>query len=110
LLDACTLDGKVYCVHHPLRTVDLAVAIAAYENAGLDAPTERIHGIRQARFQEAGTTLAGSAGLAAASLCAITLAVKNQDAWNGVNIDKNADALHAVQNMARLLKLSSLRA
>lgn len=96
LLDACTLDGKIYCVPVNIHSAQwIWLSHAAYENAGLDVPTDWNEFTASAgALQDAGTLplAMGQQGWQQnIAFGAITLAVAGQEAWNGVNIDKNAD-------------------
>ncbi|MDB4122703.1 ABC transporter substrate-binding protein [Octadecabacter sp.] len=96
LLDACTLDGKIYCVPVNIHSAQwIWLSHAAYESAGLDVPTDWNEFTASAdALQEAGTlplAMGQQGWQQSIAFGAITLAVAGQDAWNGVNIDKNAD-------------------
>ncbi len=96
LLDACTLDGKIYCVPVNIHSTQwIWLSHAAYANAGLDVPTDWHEFVASApALQEAGTLplAMGQAGWQQnIAFGAITLAVAGQEAWNEVNINKNAD-------------------
>ncbi|MEJ6640405.1 MAG: ABC transporter substrate-binding protein [Octadecabacter sp.] len=96
LLDACTLDGKIYCVPVNIHSAQwIWLSHAAYESAGLDVPTDWNEFTASAdALREAGTlplAMGQQGWQQSIAFGAITLAVAGQDAWNGVNIDKNAD-------------------
>ena len=96
LLDACTLDGKIYCVPVNIHSAQwIWLSHAAYESAGLDVPTDWNEFTASAdALQEAGTlplAMGQQGWQQSIAFGAITLAVAGQAAWNGVNIDKNAD-------------------
>ena len=96
LLDACTLDGKIYCVPVNIHSAQwIWLSHAAYEKAGLDVPTDWNEFTASAgALQEAGTlplAMGQQGWQQSIAFGAITLAVAGQDAWNAVNIDKNAD-------------------
>lgn len=96
LLDACTLDGKIYCVPVNIHSAQwFWLSHAAYQNAGLDVPTDWFEFEETAAaLQEAGTLplAMGQQGWQQnIAFGAITLAVAGLDAWQAVNIDKNAD-------------------
>ncbi|MDG1407503.1 MAG: ABC transporter substrate-binding protein [Octadecabacter sp.] len=96
LLDACTLGGKIYCVPVNIHSAQwIWLSHAAYESAGLDVPTDWNEFTASAdALQEAGTlplAMGQQGWQQSIAFGAITLAVAGQDAWNGVNIDKNAD-------------------
>ena len=96
LLDACTLDGKIYCVPVNIHSAQwIWLSHAAYESAGLDVPTDWNEFTASAdALREAGTlplAMGQQGWQQSIAFGAITLAVAGQDAWNGVNIDKNAN-------------------
>jgi glucose/mannose transport system substrate-binding protein len=96
LLDACTLDGKIYCVPVNIHSAQwIWLSHAAYESAGLDVPTDWNEFTASAdALQEAGTlplAMGQQGWQQSIAFGAITLAVAGQAAWNGVNIDKSAD-------------------
>jgi len=96
LLEACTLDGRIYCVPVNIHSAQwIWLSHAAYENAGLEVPTDWNEFTASAgALREAGTLplAMGQQGWQQnIAFGAITLAVAGQEAWNGVNIDKNAD-------------------
>ena len=96
LLGACTLDGKIYCVPVNIHSAQwIWLSHAAYEKAGLEVPANWNEFTESAGALQAAGTLPLAMGQQGwqqnIAFGAITLAVAGQDAWNGVNIDKNAD-------------------
>ncbi|WP_108814321.1 ABC transporter substrate-binding protein [Loktanella sp. Alg231-35] len=97
LLEACTLDGKIYCVPVNIHSAQwIWLSHAAYENAGLEVPTDWNEFVASAADLQTAGTLPLAMGQQGwqqnIAFGAITLAVAGQDAWDAVNIDKNADA------------------
>lgn len=96
LLDACTLDGKIYCAPVNIHSAQwIWLSHAAYEKAGLEVPANwNEFEDSAAALQEAGVVplAMGQQGWQQnIAFGAITLAVAGLDAWKGVNVDKNAD-------------------
>ena len=105
LLGACTLDGKIYCVPVNIHSAQwIWLSHAAYESAGLDVPTDWNEFTASAdALREAGTlplAMGQQGWQQSIAFGAITLAVAGQDAWNGVNIDKNADVARSPEYTA----------
>ena len=96
LLDACTVDGRVYCIPVNIHSAQwIWLSHDAYEKAGLDVPTDWFEFVASAgALQDAGTLplAMGQQGWQQnIAFSAITLAVAGLDAWESVNVDKNAD-------------------
>ncbi len=105
LLGACTLDGKIYCVPVNIHSAQwIWLSHAAYEKAGLDVPTDWNEFTASAgALQESGTlplAMGQQGWQQSIAFGAITLAVAGQEAWNGVNIDKNADVARGAEYTA----------
>ena len=105
LLGACTLDGKIYCVPVNIHSAQwIWLSHAAYEKAGLDVPTDWNEFTASAgALHEAGTlplAMGQQGWQQSIAFGAITLAVAGQEAWNGVNIDKNADVARGAEYTA----------
>ncbi len=114
LLDACTLDGKIFCVPINIHSAQwIWLSHAAYENAGLDVPADWNEFVASAgALQDAGTLplAMGQQGWQQnIAFGAITLAVAGQDAWNAVNIDKNADAARGPEYTAAFQAVAAAR-
>lgn len=97
LLDACTLDGKIYCIPVNIHSGQwMWLSHDAYEKAGLEVPNDWNEFVGSAAaLQDAGTLplAMGQQGWQQnIAFGAITLAVAGLDAWKQVNVDKNADA------------------
>jgi glucose/mannose transport system substrate-binding protein len=114
LLDACTLDGKIYCVPVNIHSAQwIWLSHAAYESAGLDVPTDWNEFTASAgSLKEAGILplAMGQQGWQQnIAFGAITLAVAGQEAWNGVNIDKNADVARGPEYTAAFEAVAAAR-
>ena len=114
LLDACTLDGKIYCVPVNIHSAQwIWLSHAAYESAGLDVPTDWNEFTASAgALKEAGILplAMGQQGWQQnIAFGAITLAVAGQEAWNGVNIDKNADVARGPEYTAAFEAVAAAR-
>ena len=114
LLDACTLDGKIYCVPVNIHSAQwIWLSHAAYESAGLDVPTDWNEFTTSAgSLKEAGILplAMGQQGWQQnIAFGAITLAVAGQEAWNGVNIDKNADVARGPEYTAAFEAVAAAR-
>ena len=114
LLDACTLDGKIYCVPVNIHSAQwIWLSHAAYESAGLDVPTDWNEFTASAgSLKEAGILplAMGQQGWQQnIAFGAITLAVAGQEAWNGVNIDKIADVARGPEYTAAFEAVAAAR-
>ena len=95
LLDACTLDGKIYCVPVNIHSAQwIWLSHAAYEGAGLDVPSDWNEFVATSGDLEAAGVLPLAMGQQGwqqnIAFGAIAIAVGGLDAWKGVNIDKDA--------------------
>ena len=102
LLDACTLDGRIYCVPVNIHSSQwIWLSHTAYENAGLDVPTDWNEFVASAGDLEAAGTLPLAMGQQGwqqnIAFGAITIAVAGLDAWKAVNIDKDADVARGAE-------------
>ena len=102
LLEACTLEGRIYCVPVNIHSSQwIWLSHAAYENAGLDVPTDWNEFVASAGDLEAAGTLPLAMGQQGwqqnIAFGAITIAVAGLDAWKAVNIDKDADVARGAE-------------
>lgn len=114
LLDACTLDGKIYCVPLNIHSAQwIWLSHAAYENAGLEVPNDWNEFVASAGdLQAAGTVplAMGQQGWQQSiAFGAITLAVAGLDAWKAVNIDKSAEAARGPEYTAAFEAVAKAR-
>jgi len=97
LLDACTFEGKIYCVPVNIHSAQwLWLSNAAYAKAGVAVPTTWDEFVASAPALEAAGMIPLAMGqqpwqtnLAFGNLL---LAVGGLDLWKAINIDKNAEA------------------
>ncbi|WP_415402218.1 ABC transporter substrate-binding protein [Tateyamaria sp. SN3-11] len=97
LLDACTLDGKIYCVPVNIHSWQwIWLSNKAFADAGVDTPTNWDEFVAAAPALEA----AGKVPLAMGqqpwqsngAFGVIAIAIGGQDLWNKINVDKDAEA------------------
>jgi glucose/mannose transport system substrate-binding protein len=115
LLDACTLDGKIYCVPVNIHSAQwIWLSHAAYENAGLEVPTNWNEYAATAGDLEAAGTLPLAMGQQgwqqSIAFGAITLAVAGLDAWTSVNVGKDASVARGPEYTAAFEAVASARA
>ncbi len=96
LLDSCTLDGRIYCVPVNIHSAQwLWLSHDAYENAGLEVPTDWNEFVASAPALEAAGTIPLAMGQQGwqqnLAFGAITIAVAGLDDWREVTVNKNAD-------------------
>ncbi len=96
LLDACTLDGKIFCVPVNIHSAQwLWLSHAAYETAGVDVPTNWGEFVASApQLEEAGLVplAMGQQGWQQnIAFGDITLAVAGVDAWRAVSVDRDIE-------------------
>jgi glucose/mannose transport system substrate-binding protein len=96
LLDACTVDGKIYCAPVNIHSPEwLWLSNKAYADAGIPVPTNWNEFVASAPALEA----AGKIPLALGNqpwqsnlaFGAMSIAVAGLDVWKAVNVDKNMD-------------------
>ena len=97
LLDACTLDGRIYCVPVNIHSTQwLWLSHGAYKEAGVDVPTNWNEFVASApKLQEAGILplAMGQQGWQQnLAFGTITIAVAGIDAWRKVSVDKDPEA------------------
>lgn len=105
LLDACTVDGKIYCAPVNIHSPEwLWLSNKVYEDLGLPVPTTWTEFVASAPQVEA----AGKIPLALGNqnwqsnlaFGAITIGVGGLDLWKQVNVDKNMDAAAGPEMLA----------
>jgi glucose/mannose transport system substrate-binding protein len=114
LLDACTLDGRIYCVPVNIHSSQwIWLSHDAYANAGLDVPTNWNEFVASAGDLEAAGTLPLAMGQQGwqqnIAFGAITIAVAGLDAWKAVNIDKDADVARGAEYTAAWEAIANAR-
>ncbi len=98
LLDSCTYDGRVFCVPVNIHSWQwMWLSNAAYENAGLDVPTNWEEFMASApALREAGIVplaMGGQSWQQNGAFGVMSLALAGQEAWLAVNQDKNAEVV-----------------
>ncbi|MCB5198454.1 glucose/mannose transport system substrate-binding protein [Loktanella sp. DSM 29012] len=98
LLDACTVDGRIYCAPVNIHSWQwMWLSNAAYENAGLAVPTTWTEFAESApALQEAGLTplaMGGQSWQQNGAFGVMALALAGEEAWLSVNRDKNAETV-----------------
>jgi|TARA_B100000768_G_scaffold182005_1_gene208329 glucose/mannose transport system substrate-binding protein len=96
LLDACTIDGRIYCAPVNIHSWQwIWLSHKAYADAGVDVPSNWDEFVASApALRAAGKVplaMGNQAWQASGAFGVIAIAVAGQDAWSAVNIDKNAD-------------------
>ena len=96
LLDACTVEGRVYCVPVNIHSLQwLWLSHAAFKEAGLPVPQDWNEFVAAAPALEAAGILPLAMGQQGwqkdAAFQAITVGVAGTDAWREVSVNKNAD-------------------
>ena len=114
LLDACTLDGKIYCAPVNIHSAQwIWLSHAAYEKAGVDVPTDWNGFVETApALQAAGLQplVMGQQGWQQnLAFGAITIGVAGVDAWRAVNVDQNAEVVLGPEYTAVFKAVESAR-
>ena len=114
LLDACTLDGKIFCVPINIHSAQwIWLSHAAYENAGLEVPADWNEFVASSGDLAAAGTLPLAMGQQGwqqnIAFGAITLAVAGLDAWKAVNIGKDADVARGAEYTAAFEAVAASR-
>jgi len=96
LLDACTLDGRIYCVPVNIHSAQwLWLSHAAFEKAGVDLPKNWGEFVAAApKLQEAGLIplAMGQQGWQQnLAFGTITIAIAGTEAWREVQVNRNAE-------------------
>lgn len=99
LLDACTIDGKVYCAPVNIHSWNwMWLSGPAYEKIGQEMPTDWNGFVESAQaLEDAGVTplaMGGQAWQQAGAFNSVmAIAIAGKDAWLSVMQDKNADTV-----------------
>jgi glucose/mannose transport system substrate-binding protein len=96
LLDACTVDGKIYCAPVNIHSPEwLWISNKVYEDLGLPVPKDWNEFVASApKVREAGKlplALGDQPWQSNLAFGAMQIAVAGLDAWKAVNVDKNMD-------------------
>ncbi|WP_239450547.1 ABC transporter substrate-binding protein [Loktanella sp. S4079] len=98
LLDACTVDGRIYCAPVNIHSWQwMWLSNGAYEKAGVPVPTNWAEFTETApALQEAGITplaMGGQSWQQNGAFGVMAVALAGEEAWLAVNRDKNADVV-----------------
>jgi glucose/mannose transport system substrate-binding protein len=98
LLDACTIDGHIYCAPVNIHSWQwMWLSNAAYEKAGVDTPTNWEEFVATApALRDAGLVplaMGGQSWQQAGAFGVMALALAGKEAWLAVNQDKDADVV-----------------
>ncbi|WP_239495906.1 ABC transporter substrate-binding protein [Yoonia maritima] len=98
LLDACTVDGRIYCAPVNIHSWQwMWLSNGAYEKAGLPVPTNWTEFSESAgALQDAGITplaMGGQSWQQNGAFGVISVALAGTEAWLAVNRDKSVDAV-----------------
>ncbi|GGL56610.1 ABC transporter substrate-binding protein [Wenxinia marina] len=96
LLDACTVDGRVYCAPVNIHSWQwLWLSNDAYEQAGVEVPTNWEEFVAAApALREAGITplaMGGQSWQQSGAFGVMAIALAGEEAWLAVNQDKDAE-------------------
>jgi glucose/mannose transport system substrate-binding protein len=96
LLDACTLDGKIYCAPVNIHSWQwIWLSHAAYEKAGVPVPTNWDEFVATAPALQAAGIIPLAMGnqpwQSSGAFGVLSIAIAGTEAWKAVNIDKNAE-------------------
>ena len=105
LLDACTVDGRVYCAPVNIHSFQwMWLSHDAYAAAGVDVPTNWDEYVASAPALEAAGILPLAMGQQAwqqnGAFGVIQIAIAGIDAWTEVNVNKNADVARGPEYLA----------
>ena len=96
LLDACTIDGRIYCAPVNIHSWQwIWLSHKAYADAGVDVPTNWDEFVASApALRAAGKVplaMGNQAWQSSGAFGVMAIAIAGQDAWSAVNIDHDAD-------------------
>ena len=96
LLDACTLDGKIYCVPVNIHSWQwIWLSHKAFDDAGVAMPTNWDEFVAAApALEKAGKiplAMGNQPWQSSGAFGVLSIAIAGTDAWKAVNIDHNAD-------------------
>lgn len=97
LLDACTVDGKIYCAPVNIHSPEwLWLSNKAYTDAGIPVPTNWDEFVASAPALEAAGKIPLALGnqpwQSGLAFGAMSIAIGGLDLWKDVNVNKNMDA------------------
>ncbi|MFT6169010.1 MAG: glucose/mannose transport system substrate-binding protein [Celeribacter sp.] len=96
LLDACTLDGRIYCAPVNIHSWQwLWLSNSAFADIGVDVPTNWDEYVAAMPALEAAgivpLAMGGQAWQSSGAFGVLAIAIAGQDAWKAVNVAKDAD-------------------
>jgi glucose/mannose transport system substrate-binding protein len=96
LLDACTVDGRIYCAPVNIHSWQwMWLSHKAFEDAGVDVPANWDEFVASApALEEAGKiplAMGQQPWQSAGAFGVMSVAIAGLDAWRAVTVDKNAD-------------------
>lgn len=111
LLDACTVDGKIYCAPVNIHSPEwLWLSNKVYEEIGLPVPTNWDEFVASAPAVEAAgkipLALGNQAWQSNLAFGALTIAIGGLDLWKEVNVNKNMEAA-AGPEMAKVFQAAA---
>lgn len=105
LLDACTVDGRVYCAPVNIHSWQwIWLSHAAYEKAGVDVPSNWDEFVAAAPALEAVDVVPLAMGQqpwqSSGAFGVLSVALGGLDWWNAVNVDRNMDIVNGADSIA----------
>ena len=115
LLDACTVDGRIYCAPVNIHSWQwMWLSNAAFEKAGVDVPSSYTEFVAAApALREAGIVplaMGGQSWQQSGAFGVMNVALAGQDLWLKINRDKDADAVRSPEFRAVLEAFGDARA
>lgn len=105
LLDACTVDGRVYCAPVNIHSWQwIWLSHAAYDKAGVDVPSNWAEFVASAPALEAVDVVPLAMGQQAwqssGAFGVLSVALGGLDWWNSVNVDRDMDVVNGEASLA----------
>lgn len=102
LLDACTVDGRIYCAPVNIHSWQwMWLSNSAFEKAGVDMPSSYTEFVAAApALREAGIVplaMGGQSWQQSGAFGVMNVALAGQDLWLKINRDKDADAVRSAE-------------
>ena len=115
LLDACTVDGRIYCAPVNIHSWQwMWLSHKAYEDAGVPVPTNWQEFVDSApALREAGKVplaMGGQSWQQSGAFGVMAIALAGEEAWLAVNRDKNADVARGPEYAAVFQAFADARA
>lgn len=114
LLDACTVDGRIYCAPVNIHSWQwMWLSNAAFEKAGIDIPSSYTEFVAAApALREAGVVplaMGGQSWQQSGAFGVMNVALAGEDLWFKINRDKDADAVRSDEFKAVLQAFADAR-